>query len=74
MPKMKQIKVGDFTARQTTEYWDIFYKNEPIGSGDDELGIRLDNIIGPNVTQATWFNTSDLSHLCELAKKIQEYE
>lgn len=68
---MQEIKMGDFTARQESEYWNIYYKDKLIGSGDDEQGIRFDNLIESNVTQTTWFHATDLFHLYKLSQAIQ---
>lgn len=70
--KRKEFTEGNWAAEQTNEFWDLFYKNEPIGSGDDELGIRFDHIIKPNKTQNIWFSIEDLTNLGKLAEKIQK--
>lgn len=70
--KRKSFSEGNWEAIQTNEYWDIYYQNEIIGSGDDELGIRFDHIIKPNKTQDIWFSATDIIDMYKLASAIQK--
>lgn len=70
MPKQKEIKKGDFTARKTSEYWNVYYKNDIIGSGDDQLGIRFDAAISGK----DWYGVEDFLNLQKLAEEIAKSE